>query len=246
MITDANRKVSIIAYYLSKFDMDAVKALGYSTYTDAFHGMSQRFGKTNSYMRLRRDEFDPLIGKTNRRGWNMRNPRAGVLVLHNDLKNYTFEELTAIVNDLLIDDESKPNESLITEKDKKIITEFSEEEYERILNMGDAKTAIRSTIKEVNVRILNNKIQKTLKNLYQHRCQICGATAEIMYGVDVSEAHHIEYFTKSLNNNPSNIIILCPDHHRIVHKAKGIFDYETHCFMYENAKVDTLMYNLHL
>lgn len=246
MITDANRKVSIIAYYLSKFDMDAVKALGYSTYTDAFHGMSQRFGKTNSYMRLRRDEFDPLIGKTNRRGWNIRNPRAGVLVLHNDLKNYTFEELTAIVNDLLIDDESKPNESLITEKDKKIITEFSEEEYERILNMGDAKTAIRSTIKEVNVRILNNKIQKTLKNLYQHRCQICGATAEIMYGVDVSEAHHIEYFTKSLNNNPSNIIILCPDHHRIVHKAKGIFDYETHCFMYENAKVDTLMYNLHL
>lgn len=162
------------------------------------------------------------------------------------MKNYTFEELTAIVNDLLIDDESKPNESLITEKDKKIITEFSEEEYERILNMGDAKTAIRSTIKEVNVRILNNKIQKTLKNLYQHRCQICGATAEIMYGVDVSEAHHIEYFTKSLNNNPSNIIILCPDHHRIVHKAKGIFDYETHCFMYENAKVDTLMYNLHL
>ena len=27
---------------------------------------------------------------------------------------------------------------------------------------------------------------------------------------------------------------------------KIIFDYETHCFMYENAKVDTLMYNLHL
>ena len=246
MITDANRKVSIIAYYLSKFDMDAVKALGYSTYTDAFHGMSQRFGKTNSYMRLRRDEFDPLIGKTNRRGWNMRNPRAGVLVLHNDLKNYTFEELTAIVNDLLIDDESKPNESLITEKDKKIITEFSEEEYERILNMSDERAAIKSTVRAVNVRILNNQIQKTLKNLYQHRCQICGATAEVMYGVDVSEAHHIEYFTKSLNNNASNIIILCPDHHRIVHKAKGIFDYEMHCFKYENAKVDTLMYNLHL
>lgn len=246
MITDANRKVSIIAYYLSKFDMDAVKALGYSTYTDAFHGMSQRFGKTNSYMRLRRDEFDPLIGKTNRRGWNMRNPRAGVLVLHNDLKNYTFEELTAIVNDLLIDDESKPNESLITEKDKKIITEFSEEEYERILNMSDERAAIKSTVRAVNVRILNNQIQKALKNLYQHRCQICGATAEVMYGVDVSEAHHIEYFTKSLNNNASNIIILCPDHHRIVHKAKGIFDYDTHCFKYENAKIDTLMYNLHL
>ena len=90
MITDANRKVSIIAYYISKFDMDAVKALGYGTYTDAFQAMSERFGKTNHYMRLRRDEFDPVIGKTNRHGFNMRNPRAGVLVLHNDLKNYTF------------------------------------------------------------------------------------------------------------------------------------------------------------
>ena len=189
-----------------------------------FRSMSKRFGKTNSYMRMRRDEFDPVIGKTNRHGFNMRNPRAGVLVLHNDLKNYTFEELTAIVSDLLIDDESIPNETVITESDKKIITEFSEEEYERILNMSDAKAAMRSTIKAVNVRILNNKIQKTLKNLYQHRCQICGATAEVMYGVDVSEAHHIEYFTKSLNNNASNIIILCPDHHRIVHKAKGILD----------------------
>lgn len=67
-----------------------------------------------------------------------------------------------------------------------------------------------------------------------------------MYGVDVSEAHHIEYFTQSLNNNASNIIILCPDHHRIVHKANGVFDYDTHCFTYDNAKVDTLMYNLHL
>ena len=246
MITDANRKISIIAYYISKFDMDAVKALGYSTYTDAFQAISERFGKTNSYMRLRRDEFDPVIGKTNRHGWNMRNPRAGVLVIHNDLKNYTFEELTVIINDLLVDDETKPYKSIITAADRKIITEFSEEEYERILNMSDSKAAVRSTVRAVNVRILNNKIQKTLKNLYQHRCQICGATAEVMYGVDVSEAHHIEYFTKSLNNNASNIIILCPDHHRIVHKAKGIFDYETHCFTYDNAKVDALMYNLHL
>ena len=115
-----------------------------------------------------------------------------------------------------------------------------------LFRSSDAKAAIRSTVRAVNVRILNNKIQKTLKNLYQHRCQICGATAEVMYGVDVSEAHHIEYFTKSLNNNASNIIILCPDHHRIVHKAKGIFDYDAHCFKYENAKIDTLMYNLHL
>ena len=43
-----------------------------------------------------------------------------------------------------------------------------------------------------------------------------------------------------------SIVILCPDHHRIVHKAKAIFNYELHQFGYENARIDPLMYNLHL
>jgi hypothetical protein len=64
--------------------------------------------------------------------------------------------------------------------------------------------------------------------------------------VDVSEAHHIDYFVKSMNNDPSNIVILCPDHHRIVHKAKAVFNFDLHQFEYENAKVDRLMLNLHL
>ena len=92
----------------------------------------------------------------------------------------------------------------------------------------------------------DDKIQNSLKKLYHYRCQVCGATATVMYGVDVSEAHHIDYFTKSANNNPGNIVILCPDHHRIVHKAKAVFNFELHQFEYENAKVDPLMFNLHL
>lgn len=60
MLTDANRKVSIIAYFLSEYNEDALRALGYSTYTDAFRCLSALFGKTNNYMKLRRDEFDAL------------------------------------------------------------------------------------------------------------------------------------------------------------------------------------------
>ena len=36
MLTDTNRKISIIAYYLSKFNLDAVRALGYANYSEAF------------------------------------------------------------------------------------------------------------------------------------------------------------------------------------------------------------------
>ncbi len=245
MLTDINRKISIIAYYLSKFDMDAVRALGYETFSRAFEGTSARFGKNNNYMKLRRDEFDVLTGSS-RKGWHKRAPAAAVVLMHNDLKNYSFEEMTYIVKAFLEDGDEIYVSPGITTEDRKIITEFSEEEIERIINQQDLTSKIVQKTKTANTRVFDNSIQKSLKKLYQYRCQICGATATVMYGVDVSEAHHIDFFTKSANNNPGNIIILCPDHHRIVHKAKAVFNFDMHQFEYENAKVDTLMYNLHL
>ena len=245
MLTDINRKISIIAYYLSKFDMDAVRALGYENFSRVIEGTSARFGKNNSYMKLRRDEFDVLTGSS-RKGWHKRAPTAAVVLMHNDLKNYSFEEMTRIVKDLIEDGDEIYVSPAMTTDDRKIITEFSEEEIERIINQQDMTSKIIQKTKTANTRVFDNSIQKTLKKLYQYRCQICGATATVMYGVDVSEAHHIDYFTKSANNNPSNIIILCPDHHRIIHKAKAVFNFDLHQFEYENAKVDTLMYNLHL
>ena len=207
MLTDANRKVSIIAYYLSKFDKDAIKTLGYDTFSSAFEGLSAKFGKTNNYMKLRRDEFDVLTGSS-RKGWHKRSPAPGVELMHNDLKNYTFEELTLIVQDLLADSDTLYVAPKLTFEDSKILTEFTEEDIEYILNQSDEKAEIVKKMGMVNTRIFDNKIQKSLKSLYRYRCQICGATATMMYSVDVSEAHHIEYFSKTANNNPSKVNIL--------------------------------------
>lgn len=245
MVTDINRKISIIAYYLSKFDMDAVRALGYENFSRAFEGISSRFGKNNNYMKLRRDEFDVLTG-SKRKGWHKRAPASAVVLMHRDLQNYTFEELTQVVQALLLETDELYVAPQITLDERKIVTEFSEEEIERIINQQDLNSKIIKKTSITSKRVFDDKIQRSLKKLYCYRCQICGESATVMYGVDVSEAHHIEFFSKSANNNPRNIIILCPDHHRIVHKAKAIFNYESHQFEYENARVDSLMYNLHL
>ena len=47
-------------------------------------------------------------------------------------------------------------------------------------------------------------------------------TIKILIDQDVFEAHHIEYFTKSLNNDTSNIIIVNPSFHRIIHQASDL------------------------
>ncbi len=245
MLTDANRKVSIIAYYLSKFNMDAVHALGRDTYTSVFESVSTRFGKSNNYMKLRRDEFDVFMGGT-RKGWHNRTPKAGVIRLHDELSHFSFEELTAIVNTLLADNDEPFIVPTVSASERQIITDYSENEIEQVLNYRDTNARIERRTATMNTRILDRRILDSLKELYHYRCQICGATATVMYGVDVSEAHHIDYFTHSMNNSPKNIVVLCPDHHRVVHKAMAIYSSERHQFEYENAKVDHLMLNLHL
>ena len=167
MLTDANRKISIIAYYLSKFDMDAVRALGYENCSRAFEGVSARFGKNNSYMKLRRDEFDVLTGSS-RKGWHKRPPIPTVLLLHNDLKNYGFEEFTQIVKLLIEDSDEVYQSPAITVDDRRIITEFTEEEIERIINQQDFKSKVVKRTGTTTTRIFDDRIQTSLKKLYQY------------------------------------------------------------------------------
>ena len=58
------------------------------------------------------------------------------------------------------------------------------------------------------------------------------------FNADISEAHHIAYFSDSQNNDSSNIIILCPNHHRLIHKLNPKFDYNRGCFVFsENSEL---------
>jgi predicted restriction endonuclease len=82
--------------------------------------------------------------------------------------------------------------------------------------------------------------------LYGHRCQICGRLIGEEYGSHVAEAHHIDYFVNSLNNDSSNQIIVCPNHHSIIHDANPLFDRKNLLFVYENGYKEGLKINLHL
>ena len=245
MITDSNRKATIIAYYFSKFDRDAMKELGFSTLTEAFNELSLKVGKENGYLKLRRDEFDPLTG-SHRVGFHRRGVNPIVQTFHNGLKRYSFEELTEIVKSILSEEIIDVASESERQEAKQIIQGCTEEELELIINGRDATSRVVRAVRESNNRVFDTRIQKSLKKLYEFRCQICGARAIEMYGVDVSEAHHLESFSLTANNDAKNIMIVCPDHHRIIHKAKPIFNTEFKRFDYSNGKQESLMYNIHL
>jgi len=98
----------------------------------------------------------------------------------------------------------------------------------------------------VSVRKLNRKIGETLKEHYQYRCQICGCYIGEKYGSKLVEAHHIDYYVKSLNNNMSNILIVCPNHHGIIHDRNPKFFRDTCTFEYPNGYIEGLTLNDHI
>ena len=85
-----------------------------------------------------------------------------------------------------------------------------------------------------------------LKQLYGYRCQICGAFIGEKYGSSLIHAHHIEYFTKSMNNDASNVLIVCPNHHGIIHDRNPVFDFQKKIYRYPNGYQEGLKLNLHI
>ncbi|MDO4957818.1 MAG: hypothetical protein Q4E68_00995 [Prevotellaceae bacterium] len=53
-------------------------------------------------------------------------------------------------------------------------------------------------------------------------------------------------FTESMNNDTSNIIILSPPYHRIIHKTKPVFDRPGLSFHFPNGLVEKVKIDKHL
>lgn len=96
-------RLSLVAYYLSKFDMEAVERLGYSNRSGAMRIISRKLGSDKEYLKRRRDEFDVLTG-SHRRGQCSRPPLPSVVEYHEEYKSIIgFEEFTGRVIQLLCD-----------------------------------------------------------------------------------------------------------------------------------------------
>lgn len=68
------------------------------------------------------------------------------------------------------------------------------------------------------------KIVERLKNKYHNQCQICGFTFEKDNGQGYSEAHHIVRLADDGSQNEDNVLILCANHHRMLHYANVKLD----------------------
>lgn len=129
---------------------------------------------------------------------------------------------------------------------KKEISMQSELEYETFEPREDKNATIKHMFRLQKIRQLDRYIGDSLKHLYNYRCQMTGEKIGEPYGAMVVEAHHIIPFTESMNNDTSNIIILSPNYHRIIHKTKAEFNRKQLAFIFPNGLIDKVKLNKHI
>ena len=156
-------------------------------------------------------------------------PLKDVVELARYLHQFSFDELTEIVKAFLADSYTDQQTSQL-DQNALLPGDFSEDDIERIVNRSDPTARIQIATRPGFVRVYNKSIIMQLKALYRGNCQICGCNPVAAFGTAICEAHHIEPFSVSQNNNPSNIIILCPNHHKLIHKGNLTYDPATLSF----------------
>lgn len=92
----------------------------------------------------------------------------------------------------------------------------------------------------------NPYLAEILASYYEHCCQICGKGCSLSYYSDIdgdafSETHYIQDLTQGGLDISENIVILCPDHHRIIQATNAHFNHQSLAFEYPNGRSEPLV-----
>lgn len=108
------------------------------------------------------------------------------------------------------------------------------------------RTSSKKTVhKEEYIR--NAALSESLKAYYDYRCQICGTSLGSMYGNVADQfyayvdTHHIQYLSRGGQDVSSNMIVVCPNHHRIIHATDAFFNRESLMYEYANGISEKLI-----
>lgn len=71
---------------------------------------------------------------------------------------------------------------------------------------------------------------EALRQMYRGRCQLCGWESRDAHAVDVCEGHHLQWLSRGGGDARDNMVLLCPNHHRLVHALDAPLDFRDLAF----------------
>jgi hypothetical protein len=71
-----------------------------------------------------------------------------------------------------------------------------------------------------------------LRDIYQGECQLCGWAPRLSYKTELCEAHHVRWLSRGGDDVLSNMVLICPNHHRAIHRCDAPFDFGRNAFVF--------------
>lgn len=128
---------------------------------------------------------------------------------------------------------------------------------ERAYEAGEER--VRETVAEYHVgvsaqkqRLLGNSYSRNrahveeLHGLYGGRCQLCGFDPELLYEARACRGHHIVYLSRGGKDELTNMMLVCPNHHEVIHATSAVFDFKDLRYVFSNGRREPLVMNKHL
>ena len=77
---------------------------------------------------------------------------------------------------------------------------------------------------------------KELRELYEGMCQLCGWNPKSLYRRDLCEAHHVHWLSRGGEDALHNMVLICPNHHRAIHRTDAPFDWSDASFVFPRKR----------
>lgn len=166
--------------------------------------------------------------------------------LPNDLREYIRMYFTSSPDVFCVECCTDEEYQLVATTLSRMPEEMYEASDDDRIFMKDKNASIVELERIVKYRKIDRSIIEMLKRHYNYCDEITGERIGSEYGESVVEAHHIDYFTTSQNNDTTNIIIISPNYHRIIHKNNPFFNRKKYQFEFPNGELLKLKLYDHL
>ena len=86
---------------------------------------------------------------------------------------------------------------------------------------------------------------RELRKLYGGICQLCRWNPKSLYQQDLCEAHHVHWLSRGGDDALHNMVLICPNHHRAIHRTDAPFDWADASFVFP-SKRESLQISRHV
>lgn len=192
------REKSILAgLYLSKFDFEGLKYLGFDNFTEAFNVIGLAMGVSPMSVKNYRDEFDPLF-PNERQGWHKREIRKYCKDIYDSFHNLGLLEFSVLLKDIIYKDHEI---DVLMEEIAKSEGDKESSFAKRLITGQAAEQYFRDNF--LNVELFNGyEIQDTTKAGCGFDFKLVSKEKDYYFGVEV----------KGLNEIKGNISLTSKEH----------------------------------